>query len=122
MVALSRSRYRQPARVLLVALLLAGAAMVSGCSSYALIDAMPTAVGGLPEGTPERPATPQQYPAVHDMPPPRNDIPLNEAEKKKLKDDLTASRERAARQAAGAAEPASATGNTRSSGSATGNP
>jgi hypothetical protein len=118
----SRSRYRQPARVLLVTLLLAGAATVSGCSSYTLIDAMPAAVGGLPEGTPERPATPQQYPAVHDMPPPRNDIPLNEAEKKKLKDDLTASRERAARQAAGGAEPASATGNTRSSGSATGNP
>ena len=28
-----------------------------------------TSMGGLPEGTPARPATPAAYPAVHDMPP-----------------------------------------------------
>jgi hypothetical protein len=103
------------------ALLLAGAATVSGCSSYTVIDAIPTAIGGLPEGTPER-AAPQDYPAVHDLPPPRNDTPLNETEKKRLKDDLTKVRDRAARQAAGLPEPAATTGSTRTSGSAAANP
>jgi hypothetical protein len=121
MVGLLRFRHRRPERVLLVALLLAGAVTVSGCSSYTLIDAMPTAIGGLPEGTPERP-TAQNYPAVHDLPPPRNDTPLNDAEKKRLKDDLTKVRDRAARQATGAPEPAAATGSAGASGSATRNP
>jgi hypothetical protein len=119
MVGLLRSRHRRPERVLLVALLLAGAATASGCST--VIDVIPTAVGGLPEGTPERPA-PKDYPAVHDLPPPRNDTPLNETEKKRLKDDLTKVRDRATRQATGAPEPAAATGSTGASGSATRNP
>ncbi len=93
-----------------------------GCSSYTLIDALPQSVGGLPEGTPERPATPQQYPAVHDLPPARSDTPLNEVEKKRLKDDLIKVREHAARQATGAPEPAAETGSTRTSGSAARNP
>jgi hypothetical protein len=122
MTAFSRSWHRQPVRVLALALLLAGAATVSGCSTHSLIDAIPQSVGGLPEGAKERPATPQQFPAVHDMPPPRSDTPLNEEEKKRLKDDLIKVRERTERQATGAPEPAAAKGNTKSSGSATRNP
>jgi len=45
---------------------------------------------------PERPAVQPEYPAVHDMPPPRTDSTLSEDEKKRLKDELIASRERAA--------------------------
>ncbi|HEY7298924.1 MAG TPA: hypothetical protein VH684_13535 [Xanthobacteraceae bacterium] len=44
---------------------------------------------------PDRPAVQPDYPAVHDMPPPRSDSTLSEAEKKNLRDDLIASRERA---------------------------
>jgi hypothetical protein len=55
-------------------------------------------------------------------PPPRSDTPLNEEEKKRLKDDLIKVRERTERQATGAPEPAAAKGNTKSSGSATRNP
>ena len=42
---------------------------------------------------PERPAVQPEYPAVHDMPPPRTDSTLSEDEKKRLKDELIASRE-----------------------------
>jgi len=105
-----RSWHRLPVRALTLALLLGGAAALSGCSSYTLIDALPQSVGGLPEGTPERSAAQRQYPAVHDLPPSRADTPLNEAEKKRLKDDLTAVRDRAARQATGAPEPGAAPG------------
>jgi hypothetical protein len=88
-------------RVLATALVLAGAAALAGCSSsYMVIDAMPSSVGGLPEHTPERPATPPAYPAVHDMPPGRSDVTLTDAEKKRLREELAATRERAARQAA----------------------
>jgi hypothetical protein len=45
---------------------------------------------------PERPAVQPDYPAVHDLPPPRADTTLSDAEKKSLKDELIASRERAA--------------------------
>ena len=112
-MTLSRSWPRQGA-VLAAALLLAGAATLSGCATYALIDSLPAAVGGLPEGAPERPATPQPYPAVHDMPPARSDTPLTEAERKRMKEELIAIRNRAARQAASP----EATGSTSSSGSA----
>jgi len=46
------------------------ATILAGCSSGAVIDQMPSSVG-LPAGTPERPSTAYEYPAVHDMPPPR---------------------------------------------------
>jgi hypothetical protein len=58
-------------------------------------DYMPTAAGGLPEGTPERPTTPGAYPAVHDMPPARESAVLTSAEQKQLEDDLAAARKRA---------------------------
>jgi hypothetical protein len=77
-------------------MVLIGAA-VSGCSSHQVIDNMPSAIGGLPEAAPQRPANPPVYPAVHDMPPPRKDTPLSEAERKRLKEDLIATRDRAAK-------------------------
>jgi hypothetical protein len=81
-------------RVVAALLLLTGASCLAGCSST--IDHIPTAVGGLPEGTPARPAAPGEFPAVHDMPPDRAVSRLTEEERKRLHDDLVASRERAA--------------------------
>jgi hypothetical protein len=96
---MSASQYERPGlvRALAAALLLAGAVTLSGCSST--IDHIPTAMGGLPEGVPQRPATPAAYPAVHDMPPARTDEPLSDAEKKRLREELAKMRENAARDA-----------------------
>jgi len=69
---------------------------LSGCAGH-LADSVPAAVGGLPEKIPARSETPPEFPAVHDRPTPRADGLLNEAERKKLKDDLAASRDRATR-------------------------
>jgi hypothetical protein len=55
---------------------------------------MPTQMGGLPAGAPERPAAPPGYPAVHDMPPPRPNTVLSADEAKKAADDLAALRAR----------------------------
>lgn len=63
-----------------------------GCSSVA--DNVPTGLGGLPEGVPPRAAGPTVYPAVHDMPPPREDAALSEAESKRLRDELKNTRNR----------------------------
>src|SRR5258705_2902227 len=82
---------KQPASGLALAVLLS--CLVEGCSS------VPPSLGGMPAGMPERPANPPAYPAVHDMPPARTDVPLNEADKKKLKEELDATRKRAAHRA-----------------------
>ena len=87
------------ARVLGAAWLVAAAATLSGCASM-IADHLPTAVGGLPEGTPERRATQPEYPAVHDMPPARNSEVLTDADKKRIKDELNATRDRIAKDAA----------------------
>jgi hypothetical protein len=79
--------------------LLAAALILAGCSASTIADHMPTAAGGLPEGAPARPATPAPYPAVHDLPPKRQDTVLSYEEQKKLEDDLVA----AGKKAAGAA-------------------
>jgi hypothetical protein len=109
----SRLRLRRAARVFAAAALLTGAALLSGCSS--VIDHIPTAVGGLPDGVPARPAEPPPYPAVHDMPPARGTPQLSDAEKKLLKDDLAATRDRTIKQGADATTSASteATGTPR---------
>ena len=88
--------------MLAAAVLLAAAGVLPGCSS--VIDQIPTWAGGLPDGVPPRPATQPAYPAVHDMPPARNQTTLSEQEKAKLEEDLVASRERAARQGTPAEE------------------
>jgi hypothetical protein len=86
---------------------LVAAAMLTGCSSPAVIDSIPTALGGLPEGVPQRPATPPAYPAVHDTPPPRADATLSEAERIRLRQDLITTRQKTEQ-----IVPAEATGST----------
>jgi hypothetical protein len=80
-----------------VALVSLGGAVLASCSS--VLSEMPSQVGGLPEGTPERSATPPAYPAVHDMPPPRATAVLTEDEKKKVEAELAAMRAAQARRA-----------------------
>ena len=68
--------------------------VLTGCSAGPLVDKLPPEMG-LPKDTPTRPETPYQYPAVHDMPPPRGGIdPLSEDDQVKLENDLKAIRDR----------------------------
>jgi hypothetical protein len=76
--------------------LLSTAMALSGCAGH-LGDSVPAVVGGLPEHIPPRSETPPEFPSVHDRPAARADGLLNEDERKKLKEDLAASRERATR-------------------------
>jgi len=80
---------------------LALACVVSVClaSCSTVLSEMPTQAGGLPAGTPERPATAPEYPAVHDMPPQRATAVLTEEEKKKVEAELAAMRAEQARRA-----------------------
>jgi hypothetical protein len=64
-----------------------------GCSPGAAIDQLPDSLG-LPAGAPARPAAPYQYPAVHDMPPPRATAPMSDEEQFKLEKELRAVRDR----------------------------
>lgn len=73
---------------------------LAGCSAGSMMaDHTPSALGGLPEGAPQRSNKPSAYPAVHDMPPPRGSTVLTDAEQKKLEDDLIAARNRTASEA-----------------------
>jgi hypothetical protein len=94
MTLISQSQQRLARQVLLAALLVAGGVILAGCSAGTIADHMPTAAGGLPEGTPQRPVTPAAYPAVHDLPPKRESTMLSDEEQKKLEDDLIAARNR----------------------------
>jgi hypothetical protein len=88
----------------LAAALIAGAGLLAGCSGGSTIaDHLPTAVGGLPEATPQRPTTASAYPPVHAMPPARPTTLLSDAEQTKLETDLAAARARAAEAAKAAA-------------------
>jgi len=111
---ISQSQHARLRRFLAPALLLAAAAILSGCSAGSLIaDHMPTAAGGLPEGTPQRPPTPASSPPVHDRPPNR-DIPmLTDAEQKKLEEDLIAAGKRASGASGAAAAAAKPAGSAR---------
>ena len=96
MISLVRSQWPLSRRALAAALI-AGAGLLGGCSGGSTIaDHLPTALGGLPEGTPQRPTTASAYPAVHDMPPPRPTTVLSDAEQTKLESDFAAARTRAA--------------------------
>ena len=79
----------------LLAALIAGSFGLAGCSAM-IADHTPTALGGLPDGAPQRSARPSAYPAVHDMPPRRGSVVLTDTEQKKLEDDLIAARNRTA--------------------------
>jgi hypothetical protein len=105
MMLISRSKRALVTRGLAGALFLACGVILASCSASTMGDYIPTAAGGLPEGAPQRPAKPGPYPAVHDMPPPRGQAVLTDAEQKKLEDDLVAARNRAA-----AGRPAGSTG------------
>jgi hypothetical protein len=48
---------------------------------------------GLPAGAPERTAEPVPFPAVHDLPPPRNSVTLTEPERDQMQRDLAAARD-----------------------------
>jgi hypothetical protein len=93
------------ASVAVLGALLAAAVALSGCASH-LADSVPAAVGGLPEKIPPRSETPPEFPAVHDRPAARAEGLLNEDERKKLKDELNASRDRATRLGLAPEEPA----------------
>ena len=49
---------------------------------------------GLPAGAPERPSTPVAFPAVHDVPPPRNSVVLTNTEAEQLEGDLATARDK----------------------------
>jgi hypothetical protein len=78
---------------------------LSGCASH-LADSVPAVVGGLPAKIPPRSETGAEFPAVHDRPAPRAEGLLDEAGRKKLKDDLTASRDRTTRLGQASEQPA----------------
>ena len=82
------------ARAALPALLLAAAVAIVGCAGATVADHVPTAIGGLPDATPPRPGTPYAYPAVNDMPSPRDDKVLTSEEQHKIEDELIAARSR----------------------------
>jgi hypothetical protein len=70
------------------------AASLTGCSAGPLGEQLPQSLGGLPAGTPPPPATPYQYPAVHDMPPPRATEPMTEEQQYRVEKELNALRDR----------------------------
>lgn len=73
------------------------AGSLAGCTS-STFEQLPHSMGGLPENVPAKPATPVAFPAVHDTPPKREEAVLTEAEKKRLREDLAAQRDRRARE------------------------
>ncbi|MFY9700303.1 MAG: hypothetical protein WAU59_14850 [Rhodoplanes sp.] len=97
-----------------IVLALGAATVIAGCSS--VISSLPTAVGGLPEGTPERSADPPAFPRVHEMPPQRSEGVLSGAERKKVESDLAAARDNAARRATEASAAASGASATAATG------
>ena len=100
MMSISRAHQRFPRSILAAAALVVAAAGLAGCSAGSMMaDHTPSALGGLPEGAPQRSTKPSAYPAVHDMPPPRGSTVLTDAEQKKLEDDLIAARNRTASEA-----------------------
>jgi len=70
------------------------AAALTGCSAGPLIEQLPQSMGGLPPDAPQPPQKHYEYPAVHDMPPPRATEPLSEEQQWKLEQDLKALRNR----------------------------
>jgi hypothetical protein len=81
-------------------MLAAGAILLGGCSSNLNNFGEPASITGqstVSQARQEAPgAPPPSYPAVHDMPPPRNSTILTDYEQKKLENDLIAARRRVA--------------------------
>jgi hypothetical protein len=89
-------RQGEPARRRAAAIALIFALGLGACSTdiERTGDKIPVEFGGLPPGTPERAAVPPAYPAVHDMPPPREGLMLDAYSQKKLEQELSAARDR----------------------------
>jgi hypothetical protein len=83
-----------------VAMVLAATIAASGCTST--LSNLP--VVGEPDHLPKRPDNAGEFPAVHDMPTPRDTKPLTEAERQKLEAELAAARDQ--QEAATATTPA----------------
>jgi hypothetical protein len=96
MISLARSRSTSAPRALACALVIGGGGILASCSTGTIGDHLPTAVGGLPAGVPQRPTAAGSYPEVHDVPAPREQTVLTDEERKKLEEDLIAARNRAA--------------------------
>ena len=93
----SRGRSQPRARAAIVAaLLLAAGALIGSCATGTVADHAPATVGSLPEGAPARPSNPYSFPAVHDMPPPRDEKVLTVEEQRKVEEELVAARNRSA--------------------------
>lgn len=92
-VTISVRRHTHPVRrsPALAGLLLLGIAL-GGCAST-IADAP---LLGLPANTPARPATPAEYLPVHDIPAPRQERVLDQAQRDELEKDLLAARDRQA--------------------------
>ncbi len=82
-------RVRQSSAV--VGLLLLGV-VLGGCAST-IADAP---LMGLPANTPARPATTGEYLPIHDLPAPRQETVLDQAQRDKLEKELVAARDRQA--------------------------
>ena len=104
---------RGPSRAALAMILLGCAQVLTGCTSQSIVDNLSASMGGLPESVPKRTVDPAVYPAVHDMPPARSASPLTEAEKKRLREELAAERERVAKQGGVSASGVSGSGAAR---------
>lgn len=87
----------RPPRALALSATLACALALAGCGSISEFVAergseLPGV--GVPDNAPARPVARAAYPAVHDMPPPRDSRLLGEDEQRKIEDDLLAARAR----------------------------
>lgn len=67
--------------------------LLGGCATGVVVDDLPAGVG-LPADAPARPKVAYQYPAVHDMPPPRATEPLSDAAQVRLEKELQSDRDR----------------------------
>lgn len=67
---------------------LSAAALLSSCSAAGVGESIPQSLGGLPADVPTRPVRPGVYPAVNDIPAPRQDQPLSVDEQVRLEQDL----------------------------------
>ncbi|HXD45405.1 MAG TPA: hypothetical protein VN655_09760 [Pseudolabrys sp.] len=94
-------------RLLLVAGLLGlSVTVVSAGPVSSAVESLPPSMGGLPADAPAPPKTEYQYPAVHDMPPPRIDKTLSDDQQLDLEKQLLDARDRQLRRAAQDAEAA----------------
>ena len=66
----------------------------AGCAGATVADHVPTAIDGLPDAAPPRPGAPSAYPAVNEVPAPRDNKVLTSEEQYKIEDELIAARNR----------------------------